>query len=263
MSTYCIDPNAVRREVEKGAQGILPVHIFGHPAAMGELSEIAQKANIPLIEDACQAHGAMYKGKMAGNLALAAAFSFYPSKNMSVLGDGGMVTTNDDKIADAVRKLRDAGRTSHYEHDMLGYTARMNTINAAIGRVQLKNLTAWNEKRRTVAEAYHKRLGSLKGIKLPSLGDNDVRPVFHQFVVVTEQRDKLKEFLESSGIQCGIHYPIPIHLQPIYKKLFGYKQGDYPSSERFARECLSLPMHPNLTTEDVTFICEKIEEFCR
>ncbi|MDE1823097.1 MAG: DegT/DnrJ/EryC1/StrS family aminotransferase [Candidatus Micrarchaeota archaeon] len=259
--TYCISTAEVEKQLNNGASAVLPVDIFGYPADFDSINEIAGRKNAYVIEDACQAHGAIYKGKRAGSLALAAAFSFYPSKNMTVLGDGGMVTTDDDGIANKVRKLRDAGRKSHYEHDMIGYTARLNTVNAAIGRVQLRNLDKWNAKRTGIAAEYGSRLKNVNGIKLPQLGSNGIKPVFHQYVICTKDRDRLKEHLEKNGIQCGIHYPIPIHLQPIYREMFKHKEGEYPTSESFSRECLSLPMHINLTKDDAKLICEQIEGF--
>jgi perosamine synthetase len=258
---YCLDPIEAEKQLRKGAGGVLPVHIYGHPADMDAFNELARKYKVPIVEDACQAHGAMYKGKMAGNLGIAAAFSFYPSKNMSVLGDGGMVTTNDGGLAKTVAKLRDCGRVSHYEHDTLGYTSRLNTVNAAIGRVQLRHLEEWNKRRREIANMYRKGLGDLEGLRLPPAGDKSVQPVYHQFVIRSARRESLKARLEESGVECGVHYPVPIHLQPLYVKLFGYKAGSYEKSERFTRECLSLPMHPFLSSEDVGYVCESIRSF--
>ncbi|MDE1851460.1 MAG: DegT/DnrJ/EryC1/StrS family aminotransferase [Candidatus Micrarchaeota archaeon] len=259
--TYCISPAEIEKQLQKGAAAVLPVDIYGYPADFDSINEIAKRSNAYVIEDACQSHGALYKGKRTGSLALAAAFSFYPSKNMTVLGDGGMVTTDDDGIANKVRKLRDAGRKSHYEHDMIGYTARLNTVNAAIGRVQLKNLDKWNSRRSEIAAQYDSKLNGIGGITLPMLGGSGTKPVFHQYVILTTERDRLKEHMEKNGIQCGIHYPIPIHLQPIYMQMFGFKGGEYPNSESFSRECLSLPMHTNLTNEDIGLVCEKVKEF--
>ena len=192
---------------------------------------------------------------------MAGAFSFYPSKNMTVLGDGGMVTTSDEKIAKDVAKLRDGGRMSWYEHDMLGYTSRLSSVNAAIGRVQLRHLEEWNKRRREIAGIYSRELASTDEVKLPPAPTRRVEPVYHQFVVRAKQRDALKEYLGQNGIECGIHYPIPIHLQPLYRKVFGFREGDFPKSERLANECLSLPMHPLLTSEDAWYVCERISEF--
>ncbi len=209
----------------------------------------------------CQAHGALYKGKRTGSLGVAAAFSFYPSKNMTVLGDGGMVTTNDEKIAKFVSRVRDGGRVSWYEHDIVGYTSRMTSVSAAIGRVQLKHLEEWNEKRRHIAVLYMKYLEGEPSIVLPPAGDKDKIPVYHQFVIRARMRDELKAFLDENGVQCGVHYPIPIHLQPLYINLFGFTEGSYPKSEKLATECLSLPMHPFISDSDAKIVCESIRSF--
>ena len=258
---YCLDASETERQLKAGASGVLPVHIFGQPADFAGFQSLADKYHVPIVEDACQAHGAKYDGRAVGSLGVAAAFSFYPSKNMTVLGDGGMVTTNDEKIAKDVSKLRDGGRSSWYEHDMLGYTSRLNSSNAAIGRVQLRHLEEWNTRRREIAGAYFGGLASTAEITLPPAPTTRVVPVFHQFVIRTKGRDALKDYLGQEGIECGIHYPIPIHLQPIYRAMFGFREGGYPKSERLASECLSLPMHPLLTTEDARYVCEKISEF--
>lgn len=262
-SDYCLDPAQVEIQLrDRDAKGILPVHIYGQPVDYDSIQELGMKYGVPIVEDACQAHGARYKGRMVGSLGIAAAFSFYPSKNMTVLGDGGMVTTNDEKIAKMVSKIRDSGRTSQYEHDILGYTARLNSVNAAIGRVQLKHLQEWNERRRTIASNYSRSLVSLVPIvSLPPLPSEDVEPVYHQYVIRTKNRDELKKYLGDRGVQCNVHYPIPIHLQPLYRETFGYKEGMYPRSELLAKECLSLPMHPFLSDEDVKYTIEQVVSF--
>jgi perosamine synthetase len=259
---YCLDLNQIRPQLEKGAKGILPVHIYGQPVEFDLLQELGDKYQVPIVEDACQAHGATYKGRKVGSLGIAAAFSFYPSKNMTVLGDGGMVTTNDESIAKQVSKIRDSGRISQYEHDILGYTARLNSVNAAIGRVQLRHLKEWNERRKSIANSYFEKLASLiPKIGLPLRPTKDIEPVFHQFVIRARNRDELKGYLHSKGIQCNVHYPIPIHLQPLYVNMFGFREGMLPRSELLAKECLSLPMHPFLTDDEVDYICEEIVSF--
>jgi perosamine synthetase len=261
-SDYCLDPNQVKSNLERGAKGVLPVHIYGQPVDFDLFEELGERFDAPIIEDACQAHGAKYKGRSVGCLGTAAAFSFYPSKNMTVLGDGGMVTTNDERIARLVSKIRDSGRVSQYEHDILGYTARLNSVNAAIGRVQLKHLKDWNERRRAIAASYFSNLASLApSVGLPPVPTKDIEPVYHQFVIRTSERDALKNYLTERGIQCNVHYPIPIHLQPLYTRTFGYAEGMCPRSERLAKECLSLPMHPFLTDEDVSYVCDGITSF--
>ena len=206
-------------------------------------------------------HGAVYKGRKVGGIGDVGCLSFYPTKNMSVLGDGGAVLTNDEEIAEVVRKLRDCGRRSRYVHDMIGYTARLNTINAAIGRVQLKHLDEWNERRREIAEKYNKLLSDIDEIKLPPRGDHGIKPVYHLYTIRTEKRDELKRWLEEAGIECGVYYPLPIHLQPIYRRLFNYREGSYPVSEKLSKTCLSIPIHPFLKDDEVNYVCEKIHEF--
>ncbi len=259
---YCLDPRGVEYHLKLGAKAILPVHIYGQPIDFDIIGEMGERYKVPIIEDSCQSHGARYKGKRTGSLGAASAFSFYPSKNMSVLGDGGMVTTDDEEIARMVMKLRDCGRTSQYEHDVLGYTARLNSVNAAIGRVQLRHLLEWNKKRLEIAGSYFIKLSHLSpDIQLPPMPSRGIEPVFHQFVIRTKKRDELKNYLEQGGVQCAIHYPMPVHLQPLYVKKYGFTEGMYRKSEQIARECLSLPMHPFLSDDDVNFICDGINAF--
>ena len=243
LETYNIDPQKIEEEVKKykgKVKAIIPVHLYGYPADMDEILEIAENYGLKVLEDACQAHGAVYKNKRVGSLGDAAAFSFYPSKNMTVAGDGGMITTND--------------------HEYIGYTARMNTVNAAIGRIQLKYLEEWNEKRRRIAREYNKRLDGIGDIILPPKESSQIRPVYHLYVIRTKHRNALKNYLEKKGIQCGIHYPLPVHLQPPYRKM-GFKEGLYPNAERWAKEVLSLPIFPDLAKDEIEYIVSSVEEF--
>lgn len=256
--TWNIDPKKIR--IKDGMKGIIPVHLYGRPCNMDEILEIAEKNKIFVIEDACQAHGADYKGRKVGGIGDVGCFSFYSTKDMTVGGDGGMVTTNNEKVAEIVRKLRHCGRKSSYEHDMIGYTARLNTVNAAIGIEQLKKLDNWIEKRRKNAELYRKLLSGVKEISL-RIPENDKKDVHYVFVIRVKKRDELKEFLKKNGISCGIHYQIPIHLQPIYRELYGYTGGEFPESEKHAEECLSLPMFPDLKENEIRYVCDKIKEF--
>jgi dTDP-4-amino-4,6-dideoxygalactose transaminase len=180
---------------------------------------------------------------------------------MTVAGDGGMLVTNDKKVAEKAAKLRDCGRKSWCVHDMVGYTARLNTVNAAIGRVQLKHLEEWNEKRTKNAKAYNRLLADVDELILPPKGDGDNRPVYHLYTIRTKHRDMLKAHLGANGIGCGVSYTLPIHLQPIYKEMFGYKVGTFPNSEALCRTCLSIPMHPDLTGKEISFVSDKIHEF--
>lgn len=247
-----IDPNRIKKN-SKDIKGIIPVHLYGNPCDMNKIIEFEEEG-LFVIEDACQAHGAIYKGKKVGGSGDVGCFSFYSIKNMTVGGDGGMVTTNNEEIAEKIRILRDCGRISKYEHSMIGYTARLNTVNAAIGRVQLRYLDEWNEKRRRAAKTYKDNLP--KEVLLRENGNS----VYHIFAIRSNKRDEIIRHLNENGIATGIHYPIPIHLQPIYKKLFGYKEGYYPISERFSMEVVSLPMFPEITKDEVKFVCEKVGE---
>jgi len=260
-STFNIDPKRIRERLGPNVKAILPVHLYGYPAEMDEINEMARERNLRVVEDACQAHGATYKGKKSGSLGDAGCFSFYASKNLTVCGDGGAVVTNDGELAKLVAKLRDCGRSSKYVHDVIGYTSRLNTMNAAIGRVQLKYLDQWNDARRRIAREYNRLLSDVEGLELPPFETQAVKPAYHLYVVRTKRRDELKNWLEENGIECGIHYPMPIHLQPIYRKLYGYREGQYPESEEVSRTCLSIPMHPFLTDEEVKYVCDKIIEF--
>lgn len=258
--TYAIDPRLVEKRVGDKTKAIIPVHIYGYPADMDPIIDIAKQHDLKVIEDACQAHGATYKGRKVGSLGDVGCFSFYPSKNMTVCGDGGMAVTNDKKIASTMAKLRDCGRASQYEHDIIGFTARLNTMNAAIGRIQLRKLDEWNEKRRDHAKLYDRLFSNIGDIRLPPNGESNSKPVYHLYVIRTKRRDSLKERLGQNEIQCGVHYPLPIHLQPIYREMFGYHKGDFPLSESHCEENLSLPMYPELADSDVRFISDKVHE---
>ncbi len=254
---YDLDPREVMPN--KNTAAVMPVHLFGNPAPMDEIREAAGD-KVKIIEDACQAHGAVYKGKRAGSIGDAGCFSFYSTKNMTVGGDGGMITTNDKRLADDLRKLRDCGRISRYVHDVFGFTSRLNTSNAAFGRVQLRYLDAWNERRRAIARRYSEKLKDLPEVVLPPLGTKDIVPVFHLFVIQADDRDGLARYLGSKGVDTAVHYPVPIHLQPVYKDAFGFGPGSYPESEALSNRLLSLPIFPSLKDEEVDYICEQIRE---
>jgi len=253
-STYNIDIEKVPTDSEV----ILPVHLYGNPVDIHSLKERAPNAII--IEDACQAHGAELGSSKVGSLGNVGVFSFYPSKNMTVMGDGGMITTNDEKIASIVAKLRDCGRKSRYLHDAVGYTMRLNSINAAVGRVQLKRLDSMNEKRRRIASLYNSMLKGVGDLVLP-LEEKDAKHVYHLYVIKTSKRDLLAKFLESKGIQTGIHYDPPLHLQPIYQDMFKLSEGSFPVAEDHAKKALSIPIYPDLKDEEVRFVAQSIIEF--
>jgi len=258
---YLIEVNQIPSKITKRTKGIMPVHLYGHPVDMDEINEIAEKNNLFVIEDCAQSHGALYKGKMTGTFSEMGCFSFYSTKNMTVCGDGGMVTTNNKKFSETIKLLRNHGQYPKDVHTLVGYTARLNTVNAAIGRVQLKYLPKWVEARRNVAKKYYEFLKDAEEIVLPPRGTNDKKPSYHLFEVKTKKRDELLKFLKENGIICLIHYPTPIPYQPIYKKLFGFKEGGFPKSEELSAQAMDLPVFPELKDSEIKYISEKIHEF--
>ncbi len=256
---FNLDPAKIH--LDKETKAIIPVHLYGHPAKMDEINEIAKKHDAVVVEDACQAHGARYKGRRAGALGLMGCFSFYPTKNMHVGGDGGMITTNDARIAEVTKKLRHCGRKGQYEHDIIGYTARLNTANAAVGIEQLKLLDQWNNKRREIAKKYDQMLKGVGDLRLPLQPSKDFEPVYHQYSLLTKKRNELKAHLESNGIGVGVHYEIPIHLQPIYREMYGFKEGMLPITERLCKEVLTLPMFVDIKDEQIKYVVENIKGF--
>jgi perosamine synthetase len=256
---YNISPTSVEGAVSEDTKAILPVHLFGHPCRMDELEDIAADRELRIVEDACQAHGAEYRGRKVGSIGDLGCFSFYPTKNMSVGGDGGMVTTDDEELAQLVAKLRDCGRVSRYEHDVFGFTARLNTANAAIGRVQLKHLDSWNRRRREIATRYRQGLKDIDALRLPPSADGMTDPVYHLFVVRCKERDALAAHLLQKGVDTAVHYPIPVHLQPAYSG-FDLGPGSYPLSETLSKELLSLPIFPQMTDAEVDAVCDHISE---
>ena len=258
---YLLDVTQLPKKITRKTKGIIPVHLYGNPADMDEINAIAEKKNLVVIEDDAQAHGARYKGKQIGSLARVGCFSFYSTKNMTVCGDGGMVTTNDEQIAKTILSLRNHGRTGQDIHTAIGFTARLNTVSAAIGRVQLKHLDEWVEQRRAIAQKYHDLLSDVEEIMLPPGDVNGKKPSYHLYVIQTKPRDELVSYLRKAGIICLIHYPTPIPLQPIYKEMYHYKEGDFPKSEEQSKHILDLPMFPELKDSDLKLISEKIHEF--
>jgi dTDP-4-amino-4,6-dideoxygalactose transaminase len=256
-TTGNLDPNLVERAITAKTKAIMPVHLYGRPAAMEDIGAIARRRNIAVIEDAAQAHGARYRGARAGALGTAACFSFYPTKNLGAFGDAGLVTTDDAALAARVRLLRDHGRVSKYEHDVVGYTARLDNLQAAVLRVQAEKLDEWNARRRQVAGWYHELLPAGA---IWTKDDPRDECVYHLFVVRVQERDELRAHLDEQGISTGIHYPVPVHLQPAYRQL-GYSVGNFPITERLTREIVSLPMHPFLTRADVEHVAAAIASF--
>lgn len=252
--THNIDPQRIEAVISKRARAIIPVHLYGQPADMDPINQIAIKHGLVVIEDAAQAQGARYKGRRAGSLGHAAATSFYPGKNLGCLGDGGAVLTNDPIVAKKVRQLRNYGSSIKYHHEVLGYNSRLDELQAAILRVKLKRLDAWNESRRMVACAYSERLGDLDLIlpEVPSFAD----PVWHLYVVRTKQREEMQARLSSKGVGTIVHYPIPPHRQLCYKN---QSWGDLPISAMLAEEVLSLPLYPGISEEAVDYVVDVLK----
>jgi dTDP-4-amino-4,6-dideoxygalactose transaminase len=228
---------------------------------MIRINEIARRRELVVIEDACQAHGASIGRRKIGSWGDFGCFSFYPSKNMTVGGDGGMITTNDKRAAERIRMLRDSGRRTKYVHQMIGYNFRLNTINAAIGRVQLKRLDGWNEIRRRIASRYNKRLADVRQVIRPPMDTSSAHPSHHLYVIRAPERDKLWKWLGRLGVECGIHYPLPIHLQPAYRSHPQHSRGKLVNTEILSRTCLSLPIHPSLSMNAVDYVADRVRDF--
>ena len=255
--TYCLDAELLEASITPRTVGILPVHLYGHPANLDRILEIARHHNLWVIEDCAQAHGARFREKRVGSMGVAGAFSFFPSKNLTVMGDGGCITTNDPALADDLRMLRNHGRKSKYIHEVVGYNLRFNEIQAAIGRVELRNMDRLNEHRRRVAARYTERLSGI--VKTP-LEKEWAYSVYHMYVIRTELRDKLAKHLQSRGIGTGIHYPVANHQQPAVTKLYP-DLPKLPHTEAVVKEILSLPIYGELPLEDVDYVCDAILEF--
>jgi dTDP-4-amino-4,6-dideoxygalactose transaminase len=256
--THTMDVTAIEGAITPRTKAVLPVHLYGHPAHMDPIRQLADKHGLVVIEDACQAHGARYKGKRTGSLGHAAAFSFYPGKNLGAYGDGGIVVTNDRGIAKRLEMLRNYGQKEKYQHLFRGYNRRLDTLQAAVLRVKLRYLEKWNAARRWNAVLYHKFLEGC-GVVLPGEAGG-AESVWHLYVIRSERRDMLREHLISRGVSAGIHYPIPIHLQPAYQDL-GYKRGDFPVTESCAQQALSLPMYAEITQSQIEFVAKTIGGF--
>jgi dTDP-4-amino-4,6-dideoxygalactose transaminase len=254
---FTMDPGQIEAAITPRTRAIIPVHLYGQPADMDPIVEIAKRRGLVVIEDAAQAHGAEYKGRRVGSLGDMACFSFYPGKNLGAYGEGGMVVTDDPEIARKVRMLRDWGAEKKYQHVMKGYNYRLEGIQGAVLRVKLRHLDAWTEGRRAAAARYDAALAG-SGVPTPKAMPY-ARHVYHVYAVRTAQRAAWQEALNARGIQSGIHYPTPIHLLPAFEDL-GYKDGQFPHSEKAAREVLSLPMFPELTAAQTAEVSAAIRE---
>jgi len=251
-------------------KAVLPVHLYGQPADMDPIQEIADRYGLIVIEDACQAHGALYyskkdeRWKKAGSMGLAAAFSFYPGKNLGACGEGGAVTTNDEGIAQKIRMLRDHGQAKKYYHAFEGYNGRLDAIQAGILRTKLKHLPQWNEKRRHNASLYSELLTRNAKPETHNLivpfEPSWSKSVYHLYIIRTQKRAELQKYLSDNGVNTGLHYPIPLHLQNAYQRT-RVSNGSYPVTEKVANEILSLPMFPNLKKDQIEYVVTKIKEF--
>lgn len=259
-ATFNLDPKKIEAAITPKTKAIMPVHLYGQPFDLDPILQIARKHKLPLVEDAAQAHGAKYKGKVIGTFGEISCFSFYPGKNLGAAGEGGALVTNNAAFAARARSLREHGSTVRYYHDEVGFNYRMEGIQGAVLGVKLKHLAKWTSERRRVAHRYHELLASTP-LQLPREASY-AESAYHLYVVRHPKRDELKKHLEANGVGCALHYPLPLHLQKCYASL-GYKAGDFPVAEKAARECLSLPIFPELTDQQIQRVVEVIKDFFR
>lgn len=257
-NTYNIDPLLVERAITKKTKAIMAVHLYGQPADMDSILAIAERHGLPVIEDACQSHGARYKGRRTGSIGAFGAFSFYPSKNLGAYGDAGALTTNDAQLAERVRMMRNYGQRAKYDHVFLAWNRRLDTLQAAVLRIKLRHLDVWNAARRRLASLYDEHLNDA-GVWTPHVRP-DVEHVYHLYVIQSEHRDSLQLELGGRGIGTGIHYPVPIHLQKAYQTL-GHGVGSFPVAESAAKRVLSLPLFPEMAEEDVEVVASAVSAF--
>ena len=257
--TYNLDPAEVQKKVTSKTKAILPVHLYGQTADMDALQAIADKHKLLILEDACQAHGAEYKGKRAGSMGSCGAFSLYPGKNLGAYGEAGVITTNSEELAKKMKVIREHGQAAKYYHDMEGYNGRMDNIQAASVRAKVPYMNAWNDKRRQAAKWYFDALADIKGITIPQIAEG-CEPVWHLFVILVDQPNDLHEHLKSKNIFSGFHYPMPLHLQKAYAGM-NLGKGSFPVTEKAASSLLSLPMFPELTKAEVEKVASEIKAF--
>lgn len=261
--SYNIDPRGVERAITRKTKAIIPVHLYGQPAEMNEIVKIARAHNLKIVEDACQAHGAVYGGKRVGTIGNIGCFSFYPGKNLGAYGDGGAAVTDDPDVAARLRMMRDYGQPEKYKHVFKGYNSRLDGVQAAILRIKLRLLEEWNRKRFANSQAYSRLLKGVSGVTTPKVcvpqDKTGVPHVFHLYVVRVPNRERVKDFLGKREIQTGIHYPIPIHFQEAFAEL-RLGKGSFPVTEEYAGGILSLPMYPELTEEQIAHVCSSLAE---
>ena len=257
--TFNLDPGKIKSAISSRTKAIMPVHLYGQMAEMDELGEIALRNGIPIVEDAAQAIGAEYKGRKAGQFGAAGCFSFFPSKNLGAYGDGGFITTDDDKLADLIRKLRVHGSKPKYYHSVVGYNSRLDTLQAAVLLVKMHYLPLWHEARRQKADNYNRLLKDVKQVTTPYVRDYNYH-IYHQYTILAENREGLKEFLKAKEIGFDTYYPLPLHLQECYRDL-KYKPGDLPVAESLAHLAISLPVFPELREDEQEYVTGAIKEF--
>lgn len=257
QDSLCLDPSLIASAVTPRTKAILVVHLHGNPAAMDAILEAGGRYGLTVIEDAAQAHGAEYRGRRAGSLGAAGCFSFFPGKNLGAYGDAGAVVSNDRTITDTVGRLRDHGRRGKYEHEVEGFNHRMDAIQAAVLRVKLRHLEKWNRRRREIAARYR---NGLRGVVACPQERRETVPAYHVFAVRTPRREELRAYLADQGVETGIHYPIPLHLQPALRFL-KYEAGRFPAAEQAAQQLLSLPIHPDMTDEQVDRVIDRVRAF--
>jgi dTDP-4-amino-4,6-dideoxygalactose transaminase len=253
--TATMDPEWVADAIGMRTKAVIVVHLYGHPADVDAVGELCADHGVALVEDACQAHGARYKSRSVGSLGRIAAFSFYPSKNLGAYGDGGAITTDDQELAERIRTLRNVGQSSKYQHELIGANERLDTLQAALLRVKLRYLDHWNGLRRSHAASYEKCLSGA-AVRTPS-AKSWAEPVWHLYVIRSQRRDDLRSALNERGIETGMHYPLPLHLQPTLSGL-RHTAGDFPQTEAWARELLSLPMFPELKQVEIQRVADVI-----
>ncbi|WP_461614634.1 DegT/DnrJ/EryC1/StrS family aminotransferase [Clostridium sp. Marseille-QA1073] len=256
--TLCIDPDSIEKYITERTKAIIPVHIFGQMCDMDRIMEIANKHNLYVIEDACQAIGAEYKGKRAGSIGHASCYSFFPTKNLGAYGDAGMIVTNNDEIADKIRLLRAHGSKVKYYHTAIGHNSRLDEMQAAILRVKLKYIEKWNSERNKKAHIYNELLKDLDLVTPTEKEEN--YHVYHMYVVQSPKRDEIIAHLKANGVSTGIYYPVPVHVQEVYKHL-GHTEGDFPVSEDVCTKTFALPLYPEITLEQQQYVVDKIKEF--
>jgi dTDP-4-amino-4,6-dideoxygalactose transaminase len=258
-ATYTIDPGLVHAAITSHTRAIVPVHLYGQAADMDPILEIAREHELAVVEDACQAHGTSYRRRMAGSMGDAGAFSFYPGKNLGAFGEAGAVVTDNQEIAEKIRMLRDHGQSRKYYHDLVGWNGRMDGLQGSILSTKLRHLEKWNEARRENASFYSQLLRTQQEVVIPEEASYG-KHIYHVYAIRARRRDDLLSYLKSKGIQCGIHYPLPLHLQQAYGHL-NIPEGSFPNAERHAKELISLPMYPELTREKISFVVDAINDF--